>query len=257
MKYDYGNTVCLSTQVGCRMGCKFCASTIGGRLRNLSNGEILSEILVMEKDCNERVSNIVLMGTGEPFDNYDNVMKFLKEVNAEYGLNIGQRHITVSTCGIVPKIIEFANEKTQVTLAISLHSTTDENRKKIMPIANKYSIEELLEACRYYIRVTNRRITFEYSLVKGVNDSIEQAKELSLLLKGMLCHVNLIPVNEVKESGFVRSTEKDIEGFRKILENNGIEATVRKEMGGDINAACGQLRRDYVEKMRDKDVWVR
>ena len=144
MKYDYGNTVCLSTQVGCRMGCKFCASTIGGRLRNLSNGEILSEILVMEKDCNERVSNIVLMGTGEPFDNYDNVMKFLKEVNAEYGLNIGQRHITVSTCGIVPKIIEFANEKTQVTLAISLHSTTDENRKKIMPIANKYSIEELL-----------------------------------------------------------------------------------------------------------------
>lgn len=257
MKYDYGNTVCLSTQVGCRMGCKFCASTIGGRLRNLSNGEILSEILVMEKDCNERVSNIVLMGTGEPFDNYDNVMKFLKEVNAEYGLNIGQRHITVSTCGIVPKIIEFANEKTQVTLAISLHSTTDENRKKIMPIANKYSIEELLEACRYYVKVTNRRITFEYSLVKGVNDSIEQAKELSLLLKGMLCHVNLIPVNEVKESGFVRSTEKDIEGFRKILENNGIEATVRKEMGGDINAACGQLRRDYVEKMRDKDVWVR
>lgn len=247
MKYKHGNTICISTQVGCRMGCKFCASTIDGRIRNLTSGEILSEIMIAQKTLGERISNIVLMGSGEPLDNYDNVLKFLKEVNAEYGLNIGQRHITISTCGLVPKIYELADEGLTITLAISLHAFSDEKRKEIMPIANKYSIKEILDACEYYIKKTNRRVTFEYALVKDVNDGNEDAKALGQLLKGMLCHVNLIPVNEIKENSFKRSSNKRIEEFAEILKSKGIEATVRREMGGDINAACGQLRRSYIK----------
>lgn len=248
MKYEYGNSICLSTQVGCRMGCNFCASTIGGRIRNLSSGEILGEILTISKDIGENISNIVLMGTGEPFDNYENVMKFLMLVNSKNGLNIGQRHITVSTCGLVPEIRRFADENLQVTLAISLHSPFDDLRKEMMPIANKYSIEELIESCKYYIKVTNRRITFEYSLVKGKNDSKEHAMALSKLIKNMLCHVNLIPVNQVVEREYVRPSKETISTFKDILMKSGIETTVRKEMGLDINAACGQLRRTFMEK---------
>ena len=230
------------------MGCKFCASTLGGRIRNLTAGEILSEVLVSQKLIGERISNIVLMGSGEPFDNYDNVMKFLELVNSENGLNIGQRHITLSTCGIVPKIYELADNEMQITLAISLHATTDEKRKFIMPIANKYSIAEILKACDYYVEKTKRRMTFEYSLVNGVNDSEKDAHELADLLKGRLCHVNLIPINEIKENNFKKSQKNNIERFEKVLRNYGIEVTVRREMGSDIDAACGQLRRNYIEK---------
>lgn len=207
MRYKYGNSICVSTQIGCRMGCKFCASTLEGMVRNLTSGEILSEVLIGQKLLGERISNIVLMGSGEPLDNYDNVMKFLEVVNADYSLNIGQRHITLSTCGLVPKIKEMADKEMQVTLAISLHAVSDEKRRTIMPIANKYSISEILEACNYYIEKTGRRVTFEYSLVSGVNDTKEDAKSLGRLLKGMLCHVNLIPVNEIKENEFKRSTK--------------------------------------------------
>lgn len=254
MKYKHGNSICVSTQVGCRMGCKFCASTIGGRIRNLTAGEILSQVLVAQKLIGERISNIVLMGSGEPLDNYENVLKFLELVNAEYGLNIGQRHITLSTCGIVPKIYDLADRDLSITLAISLHAFSDEKRKEIMPIANKYSIKEILDACQYYINKTKRRITFEYSLVKDVNDGSEDAKALGKLLKGLLCHVNLIPVNEVKENSFKRSSEKAIENFEGILKRAGIEVTVRREMGSDINAACGQLRRSYIESSNLKEV---
>lgn len=248
MKYDYGNSVCLSTQVGCRMGCNFCASTIGGKVRDLSAGEILGEILTIIKDTGENISNIVLMGTGEPFDNYENVIKFLLLVNSKKGLNIGQRHITLSTCGLVPEIKRFAHENLQVTLAISLHSPFDDLRKEMMPVANKYSIDELIESCKYYIKVTNRRITFEYSLVKGKNDSKEHALALAKLLKNMLCHVNLIPVNQVIEREYIRPSKETIIAFKNILQKNKIETTVRKEMGTDINAACGQLRRTFMEK---------
>ncbi|MDP4144689.1 MAG: 23S rRNA (adenine(2503)-C(2))-methyltransferase RlmN [Bacillota bacterium] len=248
MKYSYGNSICVSTQVGCRMGCKFCASTLGGVVRNLTSGEIIGEILAVQKSINERISNVVLMGSGEPFDNFENVIKFLELVNCSYGLNIGQRHITVSTCGLVPKIKEFADKKLQVTLAISLHAPNDHMRKELMPIANKYSIQEIMDACKYYINATNKRITFEYALVSGANDNIECAKELAKLLKGMLCHVNLIPVNEIKENVFRKSTAKRIDEFNSILKSYGIESTVRKEMGADINAACGQLRRKYLDE---------
>lgn len=247
MKYKHGNSICISTQVGCRMGCKFCASTLGGRIRDLSAGEILAQIIVAQNYLGERISNIVLMGSGEPLDNYDNVIKFLNLVNAEYGLNIGQRHITLSTCGLVPKIIELADLELSITLAISLHAFSDEKRREIMPIANKYSIKEILDACNYYISKTGRRITFEYSLVAGINDGKEDAKSLAKLLKGMLCHVNLIPVNEIKENTLKRPSKKNILDFEEILKFNGIETTVRREMGTDINAACGQLRRSYLE----------
>lgn len=247
MRYKHGNSICISTQVGCRMGCRFCASTLEGMVRNLTAGEILSQIMIGQKILEDRISNVVLMGSGEPFDNFDNVMKFLSLVNADYGLNIGQRHITLSTCGIVPKIYELADKEMQITLAISLHAFSDEKRKEIMPIANKYTIKEIIDACRYYIEKTNRRVTFEYSLVKDINDSKEDAKALSHLLKGLLCHVNLIPVNEVKENNFKKSSKKTIEDFANILKNYGIEVTVRREMGSDINAACGQLRRNYIK----------
>ncbi|MDS0524942.1 23S rRNA (adenine(2503)-C(2))-methyltransferase RlmN [Clostridium sp. SHJSY1] len=247
MKYKHGNSICISTQVGCRMGCKFCASTIDGRVRNLTSGEILSQILVAQNLIGERISNVVLMGSGEPLDNYDNVLKFLEVVNADYGLNIGQRHITLSTCGIVPNIYDLANRDLSITLAISLHAFSDEKRRAIMPIANKYSIKEILDACVYYIEKTSRRITFEYSLVKDVNDGVEDARSLGNLLKGLLCHVNLIPVNEVKENSFKRSSEETINIFENTLKKLGIEVTVRREMGSDINAACGQLRRSHIK----------
>lgn len=202
MKYKYGNTVCVSSQIGCGMGCKFCASTINGVVRNLTAGEIIAQVIVASKFIGERISNIVIMGSGEPLVNYDNVIKFIEIVNWEQGLNIGQRHITLSTCGIVPKIYELANKKLQITLAISLHSPWDEERKKIMPIANEYSIVDIVEACKYYINITGRRITFEYALINNVNDRKEDADQLIKPLKGLLCHVNLIPMNEVKESSF-------------------------------------------------------
>lgn len=247
MKYKHGNSICISTQVGCRMGCTFCASTIGGRVRDLTSGEILSEVLIAQKFIGERISNVVLMGSGEPLDNYDNVVKFLELVNADYGLNIGQRHITLSTCGIVPRIKNLADLNMSITLAISLHAFSDEKRKEIMPIANKYSIAEIIDACKYYIGKTGRRITFEYSLVSGINDTSEDAKSLSKILKGILCHVNLIPVNEIKENTLKRPSKKVVTNFEEILKSSGIEVTVRREMGSDINAACGQLRRDYLK----------
>ncbi|MGH4122303.1 MAG: 23S rRNA (adenine(2503)-C(2))-methyltransferase RlmN [Clostridium sp.] len=247
MKYKHGNSICISTQVGCRMGCKFCASTIGGLIRNLTTGEMLSQIMKSQQLIGERISNVVLMGSGEPFDNFENVIKFLDIVNSENGLNIGQRHITISTCGIVPKIKEFADIDMQTTLAISLHAATDEIRIRSMPIANKYSIAEIIDACRYYINKTNRRITFEYALVADLNDSFLDAEKLSILLEGMLCHVNLIPVNEIKENELKRSSNEAVYKFKSVLEANNIQTTIRREMGLDINAACGQLRRSYIK----------
>lgn len=247
MRYNHGNSICVSTQVGCKMGCKFCASTLGGVVRNLTSGEILSQIMAVQKETGERVSNVVLMGSGEPLDNFENVIKFIELVNAEWGLNIGQRHITLSTCGIVPKIIELADKDFQITLAISLHAPNDTVRKSMMPIAYKYTIEELLKACSYYIEKTNRRITYEYALVNSVNDSVDQAKELGSLLKGTLCHVNLIPVNEVRENSFKKSPSDNIKNFFNTLKSYGVETTIRREMGSDINAACGQLRRSYLD----------
>ncbi|NLL30522.1 MAG: 23S rRNA (adenine(2503)-C(2))-methyltransferase RlmN [Clostridiales bacterium] len=247
MRYKHGNSICISTQIGCRMGCKFCASTLEGRIRNLTAGEMLAQVILAQDTIGERISNIVLMGSGEPLDNYDNVTKFIELVNADYGLNIGQRHITLSTCGLVPKIYELADKGYSITLAISLHASNDERRREIMPIANKYSIDEILKACDYYIGKTKRRITFEYSLVSGVNDSIDDANELSELLKGRLCHVNLIPVNEIKENTLRRPSKKTIEEFEKTLNKHKIEVTVRREMGSDIDAACGQLRRKYLK----------
>lgn len=242
MKYKHGVSVCISTQVGCKMGCSFCASGIGGLKRNLSPGELLEQVLKIQNDVGERVSNIVLMGTGEPLDNYDNVIQFFKIINDENGLNIGLRHITLSTCGVVPKIYDLAKLKLQINLAISLHTPYQDKRMEIMPISRKYDINELMESCRYYLAETGRRITFEYSLIKNVNDSKRDAHALSKLLKGMLCHVNLIPVNSVEENSFTKPDKKTIEEFMEILKRDGIETTVRREMGSDINGACGQLR---------------
>ncbi|MBP2031608.1 23S rRNA (adenine2503-C2)-methyltransferase [Clostridium algifaecis] len=250
MKYDRGNSICVSTQVGCRMGCRFCASTVNGMVRNLTSGEILAQVLAAQKEIDDRISNVVLMGSGEPLDNFENVIKFIEIINSKYSLNIGQRHITLSTCGIVPKIIELADKNLQITLAISLHSPEDEVRLKMMPISNKYSIKSIIDACKYYIDKTDRRVSFEYALVKGVNDSDIFAKKLSNILKGMLCHVNLIPINEVRENDFKKSSKDNIKSFLHILSQSGIETTIRKEMGSDINAACGQLRRSYLESKK-------
>lgn len=245
MKHSYGNSACVSTQVGCRMGCMFCASTLGGLVRNLSPGEIYDQVLGIQKDTGERVSHIVIMGAGEPLDNYDNVLKFLENINAEYGLNIGYRHITLSTCGLVPKIKELALKKLPLTLAISMHAPNDELRDQLVPINRRYKIKELLQACQEYIDITGRRITFEYALLAGINDQVEHAHQLLVLLKGMLCHINLIPVNPVEERGFRQSASKQVDKFRSILESGGLNVTVRREMGADIDAACGQLRRRY------------
>ncbi len=242
MKYEHGLTVCVSSQVGCRMGCAFCASTKAGIVRSLSAGEIASQILTAQRDTGERISNIVMMGIGEPLDNYDNLLRFLKIVGHPDGLCIGQRHITVSTCGIVPKIRALADEKPQITLSVSLHAYDDKTRSEIMPINRRYGISELLDACRYYTDTTSRRISFEYTLIEGVNDFPDGARKLGALLRGMLCHVNLIPVNPVRETSFKRSGAERVEKFRRTLENMGITATVRRKMGADIDAACGQLR---------------
>lgn len=243
MQYKHGNSVCISTQVGCRMGCKFCASTIGGRVRNLTAGEILDEVIFAGKITGKKISNIVLMGIGEPLDNYDNVIKFLRNVGDPRGINIGYRHISLSTCGVVPQIYRLAEEKFAITLSISLHAADNQTRSAIMPINNSYKIEELITACREYIKKTGRRISFEYAMIAGVNDTTETAEKIYGLLKGMLCHINLIPVNTVKESGMTRSSEKAIYKFKSLLESKGLNVTVRRELGSDISASCGQLRR--------------
>lgn len=248
MRYKHGNSVCISSQVGCRMGCRFCASTLDGLERNLLPSEMLDQIYAITRITGERVSNVVVMGTGEPLDNYDNLLRFLQLLTAEEGLNISQRNVTVSTCGIVEKIRELADEKLQITLALSLHATTDEKRRKLMPIANKYSIKELMEACAYYFKQTGRRITFEYSLVGGVNDTPEDARELIALISPLNCHVNLIPVNPIKERNYVQSEEKAVLRFKKTLELFGNNATIRRELGRDIDGACGQLRRRHIEE---------
>ena len=242
MKYHHGYTICVSSQVGCAMGCRFCASTRNGKARNLSAGEIIGQVMTVQKDLGERISNIVMMGIGEPLDNYDEVLKFLEIVNHPSGLNIGHRHITLSTCGLVPKIKDLADRQLQITLSVSLHAADDETRSEIMPVNRRYSISQLMEACRYYIKKTNRRISFEYTLISGVNDNSAEAEKLLKLLHGMLCHVNLIPVNPVKETGFKQGSRAKIEEFQRILESGGISATIRREMGADISAACGQLR---------------
>lgn len=230
------------------MGCRFCASTIGGWTRNLTAAEMLDQIYRIQKLSGERVSNVVVMGTGEPLDNYDNILKFFQMLTDEHGLNISQRNITVSTCGIVPKMKQLADEQLQITLALSLHASNQAKRRELMPIANKYSLGEVIDACQYYFEKTGRRITFEYSLVGGVNDKKEDADELAALIKPLNCHVNLIPVNPIKERDYVQSQKKVIDNFKNKLEKCGINVTIRREMGRDINGACGQLRKSYMEK---------
>ncbi len=256
MKYKYGNTLCVSTQVGCRMGCAFCASTIGGLVRNLSAGEILGQVIAVNRDNktdeNRGVTNIVLMGSGEPLDNYDNVLKFLNLVTCEDGLNISMRNISLSTCGIVPKIYELAKEKLGLTLSLSLHAPDDNLRKNIMPISKAYKLEDTINAMRSYVKSTGRRVVFEYALISGINDTKECAQKLSDLIKGMQCHVNLIPLNSVDESGLNGSDSNRVKNFKMTLEKLGISVTVRREMGADISGACGQLRRSYLKKEDSK-----
>lgn len=244
MKYHHGNSLCISSQVGCRMGCRFCASTLGGLVRSLSAGEMLDQVYGAIRYTGERISNVVVMGIGEPLDNMENLFIFLEMLTDERGLHISQRSITVSTCGLVPKIRELAERKLQITLALSLHGVTDEKRRQLMPIAERYSIEELMDACRYYFEKTGRRITFEYALVKGVNDTEEDARGLSRLASGVRAHVNLIPVNPVRERKYTASEKEAVKEFQRKLEEAGVNATLRREMGRDIDGACGQLRRN-------------
>lgn len=246
MRYKHGNSVCISSQVGCYMGCRFCASTLDGKVRDLLPSEMLDQIYRIQADIGERISNVVVMGTGEPLDNYENLLKFIELLTDENGLNISQRNLTVSTCGIVPKMLKLADKKLQITLALSLHASSQEKRLALMPVANKYDISEVLDACRYYFEQTKRRVTFEYSLVNGVNDTDEDAKELTALVKGMNCHINLIPVNPIKERDFVQPSGERVREFKNKLEKNGINVTIRREMGRDIDGACGQLRKRYV-----------
>lgn len=248
MKYKYGYTICVSTQIGCKMGCSFCASTLGGYVRSLLPSEILGQIYTAQRDENIRISHIVLMGMGEPLDNFDNVVKFLRLVSSDNGLNIGMRHITLSTCGIVPKIYELAKLHLGITLSVSLHAPNDEIRQRTMPIARKYSIEELLKACSDYFKTTGRRVTFEYSMISGVNDSDENARELAKRLEGTQSHVNLIPVNTVEGTGYLKSNIKRQQAFINILAAKNIGATVRRTLGSDINASCGQLKRKHIEE---------
>ena len=257
MRYEHGNTVCISSQVGCRMGCKFCASTIGGRVRDLTSGELLGQVIAAQKDLGERISNIVMMGIGEPLDNYDNVLRFLRLVTCEQGLNIGARHISLSTCGLVDRILQLSQEELPITLSVSLHAPDDETRSAIMPINNRWGVDELLDACRVYFARTGRRISFEYTLIAGKNDSPALAERLALVLnrhlrtreQTMPIHVNLIPVNEVDETGFRRSGKAAVASFAKVLESRGIRATVRRKLGSDINASCGQLRRNRQKQL--------
>lgn len=252
MRYSYGNSICISSQAGCRMGCKFCASTIGGLVRNLTASEMLEQVYATMRLTEERISNIVVMGTGEPLDNYDNLIRFIRLISDEKGYNISQRGITVSSCGIVPRIYDLAGEKLAITFALSLHAPTDEERKELMPIAYQYTLDETIKACKDYFETTGRRVTFEYSLVKGKNDTVEQALKLAKLLKGMNCHVNLIPINPVSERNFARSDEDSIEKFKLTLEKSSINGTIRKSVGSDIDAACGQLRRKYAVNSQEE-----
>lgn len=245
MEYKHGNSACISTQVGCKMGCAFCASTKEGLLRNLTPAEMVNQIYMMEKDTNQKISNIVLMGSGEPLDNYDNTLKFINIIHDEKGHNISLRNITLSTCGVVPRIYDLAGENLPITLSISLHSPFDEKRQKIMPIANKYNLKELMEACKYYGNSTNRRLTFEYTLIENENDGEEEINELSKLLKGINAHINLIPLNPIKEFTKERPNRENIERFQRRLLKENIPVTIRREMGADISASCGQLRRGY------------
>ena len=243
MQYHFGKTVCVSSQIGCKMGCKFCASTGIPFVRSLTSGEIVEQIIAIEQDIGENISNVVFMGIGEPFDNYDNVMNAIKILNNQKGLNIGARHISVSTSGLVPKIYQFADENVQCTLSISLHSANNETRSSMMPVNNAYNIQELIKACKYYISKTNKRISFEYALAKDNNDNQKAADELVALLHGMLCHVNLIPINKIENGKYIKSSNENIIKFRDYLNSKGITATIRRELGSDIEAACGQLRR--------------
>lgn len=242
MEYKYGYSICISSQIGCRMNCKFCASTTGGLVRNLTSGEMIEEVMAVSRETGKTISNIVLMGIGEPFDNYKEVMKFVYGINSHYGFNIGMRHITISTSGIVPKIYEFADEKTQCNLAVSLHSAIDSVRSQLMPINKKYDIESLIKACKYYCNKTNRRISFEYALINGINDKVSDAEALSSLTKNMLCYVNLIPLNHVAGKDLSKSKDSSIDLFKNVLRKNKIPMTVRRELGQDIDGACGQLR---------------
>ena len=253
MSYHHGYSICVSSQIGCKMGCKFCASTGIQFARSLTSGEIVEQILAVERDSNIKVSNIVFMGIGEPFDNYDNVLNAIRIINDPKGLNIGARHISISTSGIVPRIYDLANEDLQCTLSISLHATTNEKRSSMMPINNKYPLEELIKACKDYIAKTNRRISFEYALAKDNNDNLEDAKRLVKLLKGMICHVNLIPINKIENGSFVKSTNENIIKFRDYLNDNGIVATIRRELGSDIDAACGQLRKKNLKNCKEEE----
>ncbi len=248
MKYHHGNSVCISSQAGCRMGCTFCASTLTGLTRNLTAGEMLSQVYEIQRETGERVSNIIVMGMGEPLDNYDNLLRFIRLVTDEKGLHISQRSITVSTCGLIPRIQDLMKEHLSITLAISLHAPNDRIRRQTMPVAEKYSIEEIFAVCREYFNETGRRITFEYSMIHGVNDREEHAQELAARCRGMNCHINLIPLNEVKERKCMRSTDQDIERFKFILEKYQINVTIRREMGSDIDAACGQLRKKFLDQ---------
>ena len=248
MRYHYGNTVCISTEVGCRMGCAFCASTLGGLVRRLEPREMLEQVLFTQVDSGQPISHIVLMGIGEPLDNFDNVMRFLELVNSPEGMNISMRHISLSTCGLVPKIDQLAQKKLQLTLSVSLHAPNDEIRNTIMPVNKAYPVEELLAACRRYYAATNRRISFEYAMIDGVNDTPAAAKELISRLKGLPAHMNLIPLNHVEESPLKPSSRQAVMKFQKTLEDAGIPATVRRSLGGDIDASCGQLRRKYTKQ---------
>ncbi len=244
LRYKHGNSICISTQVGCSMGCAFCASTVGGRVRNLSASEMLDQIHTASKDLNQRISNVVMMGIGEPLDNYDNVLRFLQLCNNEKGLSIGHRHISISTCGLVDKIDDLAKENLQITLSVSLHAPFDEMRSKIMPVNKKFNIDKLIKSCHNYIKITNRRISFEYAMINGFNDTRECAVKLSALLSGMLCHVNLIPINDTHRGDFKPSTKSSVKEFMEILKSNNINVTLRRKLGDDIMASCGQLRRN-------------
>ena len=248
MRYHHGNTICVSSQIGCKMGCKFCASTGINFVRNLSCGEIVEQIIKVEQDTKEKISNVVFMGIGEPLDNYNNVVKAIRQMNSPKGLNIGARHISVSTSGLVPKIYQLSEENIPCTLSVSLHATNNQKRSSMMPVNNIYPIEQLLQACRDYIAKTNRRISFEYALAKSNNDNLEDAKELVKLLKGMLCHVNLIPINPIEKGEYTKSSIENIIKFRDFLNDHGIVATIRRELGSDIDAACGQLRRKNLQE---------
>lgn len=246
--YKYGKTLCVSSQVGCRMGCTFCASTMDGLIRNLSSGEMIGQVLAVQRDTGNRISNVVIMGSGEPLENYDNTIAFIRRLNSEDGLNIGIRNITLSTCGLVPQIIKLAGEELPITLSISLHAAFDKTRMRLMPVAKKYRINDVIESCKFYIQQTGRRITFEYALVKNVNDRLKDAQELAMLLRGILCNVNLIPVNPVNGTGYQQPITGQIRRFKEELDRKGMNVTIRREMGRDIAGACGQLKAGYINR---------